>query len=1094
MLCLPKENSDAFKRALKDGSIKIPDLLKMTTEERQAAFASVVGEEYAQAVNTMFEKKLLLKHQQAGLIDWIKEVGGLKPEQRRDLIARIQRREKAFTAEDESKFLNDVADQTLGTSVSHAEAKKIFELTKKVEAAKGYTGVNDIEDLVTSFEKLDQSKLSPEDRQAITDLRTKVDAEKAAEVAEKARVNAEKQKIRDHADEERKAVREQKAAEKKVIQEQKAKEREVVQAKAKEERVQAAEKAKAARETARADAKDKKLDQQLEEQIKRDAEKREKEIAAQEFKAQQDIEKAQAKEDARLEREIAKEDARISRQEQEDQARFDRETTAMEKSTARKNLQAATGESLKRMKTIFQKITNQKFKGIEQFGPEMQARLEDIVAKREAIANGQDRLIYGHARVELRNYVNSLSQNTIGEQFRESPFRFVAGLTKSLKATFDNSVLLRQGLKTLFNNPKIWMPNAAKSFKDIWDTFGGKAVMDNIDADIVSRENYPLYERMEVDVNTKEELHPTSLPEKIPFIGRAFQASENAFTGFLHRTRADLADFYIAQMKSNGVELTDERLKNFGKLINSQTGRGTFGPKGEQAADTLNMAFFSIRNLKANFDTLTAHMFDSSIRQDPVARRAAIESTLKVIGGIATILAIAKAMNPDSVELDPRSSDFGKIKIGDTRFDVTAGMSSLVVVAARLINQSTKSTMTGKVTPLGGTQFGAKTGRDVMVDFFANKLSPMASFLEHVFITHQDNAGKPITAGGELGNLFLPLPFTNANEILQDPNSAPFVAAVLADSFGISMNTYSASVKQQHTQQITDSVKKNYEAKQAGEQTKTASEIAKEVYGSPNQTQINAVQSEMDFYKTFGEDNTYANEIHDAQQASDVIDVLDNAKADLSTADFKKFYNKALDSKLISSAMDKKWQTYEETGVIEGGDTQLNTDGQKSRTVVNIITSFAKAVGTSPIEAFKLLLKNQSIRTTENGTIIVNRNTNFFDTVLGQSGYSDRVRKELDANKDQKLDHTVPIEGGGQDEASDLALISTEEWKKNSVVENLLGKALKAGKINGKQLREYAIRYKAGRGQPISQDLQNEYQKKYADIPLTVEQIRELTN
>ncbi|WP_460315408.1 hypothetical protein, partial [Staphylococcus aureus] len=93
------------------------------------------------------------------------------------------------------------------------------------------------------------------------------------------------------------------------------------------------------------------------------------------------------------------------------------------------------------------------------------------------------------------------------------------------------------------------------------------------------------------------------------------------------------------------------------------------------------MALFSAKFLKSNIDTLTAHQFNMKLSK--YARKQAALNTLKIVGGIAATLAIADQLWPGSVNWDPRSSDFGKIRIGKVRFDISGGMSSLVVLAAR---------------------------------------------------------------------------------------------------------------------------------------------------------------------------------------------------------------------------------------------------------------------------------------------------------------------------------------------------------------------------------------------------------------------------
>jgi hypothetical protein len=163
---------------------------------------------------------------------------------------------------------------------------------------------------------------------------------------------------------------------------------------------------------------------------------------------------------------------------------------------------------------------------------------------------------------------------------------------------------------------------------------------------------------------------------------------------------------------------------------------------------------------------------------------------LKVVGGIASVLAIAKAVNPESVELDPRSADFGKIQVGGTRFDVSGGMSSLATLAARLITQSSKSSVSGKVTELNTGKFGAPTGSDGLLSFFENKLAPLASAVNDIAIRGTDFQGNKPTPGGVASNLFTPLPVTNYFELRDNPDAAPIMAALISDALGFGTNTY----------------------------------------------------------------------------------------------------------------------------------------------------------------------------------------------------------------------------------------------------------------------------------------------------------------
>lgn len=403
-----------------------------------------------------------------------------------------------------------------------------------------------------------------------------------------------------------------------------------------------------------------------------------------------------------------------------------------------------------------------------------------------------DRLSYGKAKVELGNYVNKLKlkaeKPSLGH-LATHPGKAITTLAstgKSIQASLDDSALFRQGWKTLFTNPLTWQRNARKSFVDIAKEFSGKDVLDQVHADIVSRPNYERMQKAGLATSNVEEAYPTALPGKIPILGRAYKASESAYTGFLYRQRADIFDRYIDIMKRTGVNIDDKvQLKALGKLVNSLTGRGHLGGL-EPAANTINSVFFSPRSVKSNIDTLTAHQFQKNIT--PFVRKQAAISTAKVIAGTAAVFAIANAAKPGSVELDPRSTDFGKIRIGDTRFDVTGGMDAIATLAARLVTQSSKTSTTGKVAKFGNG-FGQPNATDILTQFFENKLSPAASVIKDL-VTQKTYSGTKPTAKGEIGGFFNPLPVVNVQELRSDPNSANKLLSSIADSLGIVTNTY----------------------------------------------------------------------------------------------------------------------------------------------------------------------------------------------------------------------------------------------------------------------------------------------------------------
>lgn len=439
--------------------------------------------------------------------------------------------------------------------------------------------------------------------------------------------------------------------------------------------------------------------------------------------------------------------------------------------------------------------------------PEEASRVVELSKKVEdaktAMQEGGDRMEYGRARVEFSNYISELKNEAKSKTLAEmaaapiettkNALAAAPGFTKSLKASLDNSAIFRQGWKTMLTHPVEWQKNAIQSFRDIADSLGGKEVLDEVNADIISRPTYDLMKQAKLAIGTTEEAYPSHLAEKVPGLGKLYKASESAYTGFVYRQRADIFDKYLKIAETAGVDVTDKiQLESIGNLVNSLTGRGNLGARGERVGDTVNNIFFSPRFLKSNIDTLTAHQFQKGVT--PFVRKQAAQNLARIVIGTAIILGMADAIAPGSVDFDPRSSNFGKIKVGHTTFDVSGGMASLLTLAARILTFSSKSGTTGKITKLNSGKFGSQTVADVIYNFGEGKLSPVASIFKDV-AKGQDFSGNKPTVSGEAQNLLVPLPITNYQELKNDPKSAGVLAGMLADSLGISTNTYTPKKK-----------------------------------------------------------------------------------------------------------------------------------------------------------------------------------------------------------------------------------------------------------------------------------------------------------
>jgi len=563
--CLRPEFAKEFLQKLKTKELDPKELSEMASLDRRAVFASFLGEENAKQVNALFESKLLLKNKKKGMVTWAKQVGGIKPIVRRDLIAKINRMEKILSPEDEAMFLNDLADSRLGISVTEEEAGNIFKMSQDVEAKRG----------------------------------------------------------------------------------------------------------------------------------------------------------------------LIKDDSPI---------------------------------------------------------------------------RSKERLNYGISYIEFQNYIKDLKLETTKYSlldYIKDPIEAVvavAGATKSMLSTLDNSFFGRQGVKMLYTNPDIWVKSFAKSWKDIGMELIGKDAMMPIKADIYSRPNSlnGKYKLGKIDIGIdSEEAFPSSLPEKIPLIGRVFKGAESAFNGAALRMRADYADRMIGRAEKQGIDTTKaDQLAGIGHLVNSMTGRGSIG-KASALGREINVLMFSIKFLKSNIDTLTAHMLDP--KATTFVKKQAAKNLVGIVGSIAAILATAETLHPGSVEWDPRSSDFGKITIGDTRFDVTGGMAGLVVLAARIAIPTkdkkgnwglySKSATTDRLSKINESKFGRRTALDIFEDFWEGKLSPVSGLIRDVWKGETYSGDKP-TIMNSIARLTTPLSVQNFQQLMNSKNSANIISTVILEALGIGSYTF----------------------------------------------------------------------------------------------------------------------------------------------------------------------------------------------------------------------------------------------------------------------------------------------------------------
>lgn len=492
--------------------------------------------------------------------------------------------------------------------------------------------------------------------------------------------------------------------------------------------------------------------------------------------------------------------------------------------------------------------------------------LDEFIVEQKLIAMDAQRT---KAKDIFKEFRKGGSPFTTGTRFATQSIVDIAGFAKTAASTLDASFLGRQGRVALYNAmTRGTISSSAKLLTGgkvgdnrLWSIFlevakanygtlfgnkalGGKQSLLAVRQRIAMRKNAinGYYERAKLDVGVVEEAFPSPLPEKIPVLGRGTKASNEAFTASAYTLRALEFDRLVENAVKNEIEMTDEQLKAIGSLVNSMSGRGMEGIG--KAGKVVNVALFSPKFLQSTLDILSAHQFSKTATD--FTRKEARKNLMAIVGGVALTLWVADKWGA-SIETDPRSSDFGKIRVGDRRFDVTGGLSGIVTLVSRFAGLTTggniaKSTTTGTFSTIG--DFGGKDAGGLFIDFFENKSSPALSGL--LSVMNNQNFDRqpvrdmikedPINGLWILGkDMILPISLYGAVEggykryflgEKGEESDASFIAGILADVNGISSNVYSFSqdfyyaktqeaeaMKKAYSKEKIDKVSKEYSTK-----------------------------------------------------------------------------------------------------------------------------------------------------------------------------------------------------------------------------------------------------------------------------------------
>lgn len=362
-------------------------------------------------------------------------------------------------------------------------------------------------------------------------------------------------------------------------------------------------------------------------------------------------------------------------------------------------------------------------------------------------------------------------------------------IPKSLVSTIDMSAVLRQGAILTAANPI----SGAKAFSEmIRQTFSKKReqewlmILKDTPEFQVMRQAKLYIAEPNAKLSAKEEAFVSNFASKIPVFGAIVAASERAYTGYLNKLRVDVFLNGSDRLRENGFtpESNPDAYKAWANFINNASGRGNLGAL-ENSAVVLNNFFFSPRYLASRVNLLNPVTYS---KMPPAVRKMALKNMISFVGFGVLTLSLAAAGGAD-VEIDPRSSDFGKIKFGNTRYDMWAGFQQVIRLIAQIATGQKKSSSTGKITELDGKSFPGETRGDVALRFLRSKASPSAGIMYNA-LTGKDVMGNEVTIQGELVRNTVPLYIQDIQSIYEEEGTTGVLRSAIPAFFGIGVQSY----------------------------------------------------------------------------------------------------------------------------------------------------------------------------------------------------------------------------------------------------------------------------------------------------------------
>lgn len=406
---------------------------------------------------------------------------------------------------------------------------------------------------------------------------------------------------------------------------------------------------------------------------------------------------------------------------------------------------------------------------------------------------------------EKQEYMNM----GVPEKFLEGFYK-TYGTFKGVKASFDLSAMLRQGLMLGTANPKefvkatIDMHKFASSSREYQSWMA--LLESSTDYIYMIEDGLSITDTSGDVLRSEERFVGRLLQTQIKVFGvdlNLMNASERAYGGFLNSLRVSVYRKLVAEHEALGyTRQKDPKLfKNIAKFVNNATGRGTL-TNDKRWAKFWNVVFFSPKMITGNLGLLKDMVrTDSSPYLRKQAFKAIMTYTVAQFIMKALLWQAYKLLimpftgeDDDDVTMDMNlvSTDFNKLKIGDTRYDFGKGEAIMIRTLARMVLQEKSKGIDYENVKFDNFK---DTSMGELGSFFKNKLNPLLS--QQIKLLNNEHpldimkSQEEATAVDYVQALFIPITVTEIVDGLENETpKSKLLFDTLLTIYGAGVQTY----------------------------------------------------------------------------------------------------------------------------------------------------------------------------------------------------------------------------------------------------------------------------------------------------------------